>query len=81
MPHACFCLFLYVINDDNVMIDNQTYLSIIGCVAGLSPKGVGREKRLDDMLFQMNENRVYPSFSFLTIEEDTIDVYHRNKEG
>lgn len=46
---ACFCLFLGDINDDKDCFVHQTYLSMIGCIAGLSPKGAGRENKLDDM--------------------------------
>jgi hypothetical protein len=46
---ACFCLFLRDTTDDNDCIVNQTYLSIEECIAGLSPKGAGRENKLDDI--------------------------------
>lgn len=54
---ACFCLFLGEIKDQTNCVGNSTYLSMAECIAGLSPKGAGRENKLDDMSCNVDEDK------------------------
>jgi hypothetical protein len=38
-------------------LSNKTHLSIVLCIAGLSPKAVGRENKLDDMIYNKYRRR------------------------